>query len=115
MFYEDKKIVSHDVSEEGVVKIETENDSFTVNSWEFEVNKGEEAIDASEARNNRAIYVVDKIYDLIKDLNIPTEEIGFYLQKLMTRMQGVELAATMAAFGKKDGDIVRLKDWEDKL
>lgn len=127
MYYEDKKIIEQVFNEDGSARVTVGcdcedkatcgcyNGSFDISAWEFDVNSGEEKIDASSARNNRAVYVVDEVYSLLKKLDVRTEEVGYYMQKLMAKFQGVEQAAIIAAFGKTQDDDIRLSDWEKQL
>ena len=85
---------------------------FDIPVWEAELLISENPVDPSEARNIRGIYVVDKIYDIFKDLNINVEEFGYYMQKLTAKMQGIESASIARAFGKEDQLDIRISDWE---
>lgn len=83
--------------------------------WELNAVSTPHPSDASEGRNARAIVVVDALYELLKGLNVDTNEISYIAQKLMGKMQGVEAKAIMNAFGKSEEDITRIGDWEAKL
>lgn len=85
-----------------------------ISNWEYEVNSSETPIDASDARNNRAIYIVDAMYELVKTLDIPTNDISFIIQKFLSKVQGVEASAIENCFEKRD-DLMRISDWEKKL
>jgi len=120
-YFEDKKLVKVEECEDRTkrVTVEAKNgtvESFDVPNWEFEVNSSETSpVDASDARNNRAIYVVDAIYDLFKGLDVKTADISYILQKLLSKVQGIEAQAILNSFGKADESDIRLSDWEKKL
>lgn len=124
-YYEDKKIIKAEDGDDRYKRItvevgkdENDNDileTFDVSAWEFEVNSSDTPIDPSDARNNRAIYVVDAIYELFKALDIKTTEISYIIQKLLSKVQGIESQATLNCFGKVDEGEIRISDWENKL
>jgi len=125
MYFEDKKLVEVEDVDGGEKRLTVDTgvdadgnptmEKFNVPAWEYEVNSAEEPIDASSARNNRAIYVVDKIYDIFKSLDITVEDIGYICQKLIAKTQGIEEQARLNSFGKADAYDVRVSDWENKL
>ena len=127
MYFEDKKVVNFEDGVDGFKRVSYENgvdittdqpivETIDVRDWEWEVNKNEDrSVDASEARNNRAIYVVDELYGVLKNLDVKTTEISYILQKLLGKVSGVESQAILNSFGKANEGDVRLSDWENKL
>lgn len=125
MYYEDKKIVSEEDTDIRTKKLVLEIVSATeeapavtveveVTNWEYEVNSSEEPIDPTDARNNRAVYVVDAMYELFKTLDVHTNEISYTIQKFLSKIQGTEAKAIENCFGKFDNEM-KISDWENKL
>jgi hypothetical protein len=128
MFYEDKKILNVEELEDGNKRVEVEiepienedgskdvSEKFTIPGWELAAVATEEKSDSSDARNKRAIIVVDEIYKVIKEKNIRTCEISFVMQKLLAKLQGIEEQAINNCFGVDNKDEIRIGNWENKL
>lgn len=92
-----------------------ELEAFTVPEWEYKASTGLTPLDASTARNERAIVVVEKLYDVLKEMDVREKEISFILQKLLAKISCTERQATLNCYGKLYETDVRLSDWESKL
>lgn len=93
---------------------EKEEVSFDVPEWELATVMTEEPSDAGEARNKRAIILVDEIYELLLNRKARVEEIGFVIQKLITKLKGTEESAINNMFGVADKNDIRLNIWQEK-
>lgn len=129
MYYIDQKIINIENSKKTPgykrvtveLKKPTENkdgskdvaEKFSIPEWELNSVATTEPSDLSEARNRRGVYVVDKIYKVLKELDVSIEEFPFYNQKLLTKMSCTEENAINNLFGV--GDIIerRIHDWEN--
>ena len=115
-YFEDKKIIEvADGVDLGTKRLSTEEGSFDVPEWEWEATKTEEVSSGSEGRNSRGNYVVGKILELLRDLNIRTEEIGFYLQKVVNSYQDTEQIAILNALGLKVKNSLEATEAKNKI
>lgn len=118
MFYGEQEVVA---LEEGVIsgtkRIKTNSEAFDLPDWEANVCLTSWPTDISEVRNLRAIYAVDKIYDVLKELNIrvTANEMQFLLQKLLTKVEGVRKQAMLNCYGVSVEEDIRLSSLEEKL
>ena len=129
LYYEDKLILNVEDEENGYKRVTLElleakenvdgsKDVATKVSlmpWELENCAKQEKNSATDARNYRAIYLVDKIYDLLKEHDVSVDEIGFVVQKMLARLKGVEQQAILNCYGVSDPVDVRIGHWESKL
>jgi len=129
LYYEDKKILNVDDIDDRTKRVTLELDppiknadgtedvaeKITLMDWELQSVGTNVKSDASEGRNSRANYIVDKLWDLLLEHNVATTEISFILQKLLAKMSGVESKVWLNVLGVSEEKEVRLGHWQEKL
>lgn len=83
--------------------------------WEYLSVVTDEPSDATTVRNKRAIVITDKLYDILKDMDVRMEDISFVMNKLVTKLQGVEEDENNKRLGVDSRYDIRLKTHIDKL
>jgi hypothetical protein len=119
MFYEQYEIKNVLEGDKGYTRVQlvipdADDVIIDVKTWEYDEVVSEKPSDASEVRNKRAVYVVDKMYEVLKELDIRTGDIGFIMQKLLAKLGGIEEKAINDAFGVSIKQDIRLKRHWDK-
>jgi hypothetical protein len=119
LYYEENEIVNVEKGEGELRKVTLRNQSgetvVDIMQWELDACTTKEPSDASTGRNERAIILVDKIYDMFKEMNVNINEMGYVFQKFLAKTQGIEQKAVLNCFGKNEVNDVRIMDWENKL
>lgn len=94
---------------------EEEGDNLIIDipEWELAAVMTETPSDSSEVRNKSAIVVVDKIYDLLKEMNIRIEDVSYIIQKLLSKLSGIEEKKTNELLGVEDKYEVRIKNLDN--
>lgn len=127
-YWEDKKILNVEDVEDDYKKITFELTNYKENAdgskdvaetivvpeWELRVVSTTEPSDSSEARNSRGNYIVEKLFEILNDHNIRTDEISFIIQKLIGKLKGEEENAILNNFGVTRSEDVRLWNWTKK-
>ena len=94
-------------------------EKFDIPAWELTVCASFEPCSLlehlGELRNRRTNYVVQKMLELFKELDVNIEEWPHYSQKLIWSMQANEEEAINKAFGVADKNDIRLSHWEKML
>jgi len=126
LYFQGHKIIDVEDGKEGYQRVklvesvnpdtgEENIEVWDITGWELEVTATPFVSDATTGRNERAIYVVDKLYELIKDLDVRIEEIPYSLNKLLEKCKGVEEQVRLNLLGKTKGIDVRIGDWDKNL
>lgn len=121
-YYENFKIVdvAEDDSGKKMLKLEVPKEDgneyifVTMPEWEYKASVTDHPSDPSESRNSRSIVVVDRLYEVLKEMDVRVEDIGFLCQKLLSKFGGVEEKATNDAFGVDNKYNIRLASHYDK-
>lgn len=130
VYYGDKKVLEVELEEatntvrltlELLEPIENEDGSkdvaekISVPDWEYEAIISSEPTDATRVRNERSFHVVDKIYDLLKDLDVRTEDLAFIIQRFLAKVQGIEEQGLLNVYRTSDRGDVRISHFENLL
>jgi hypothetical protein len=118
MYYGDKKIVSVEPGfSELYTRVHTESGPIDLPHWEYKICVTTYPSDLSDLRNFRCVYIVDKLYDVLRELNIRVtqNECTYLTQKLLTKIQEVQKIAMLTGLGVASEDDIRLKLLESKL
>lgn len=124
-YWEDKKIINVEDVEDNYKKVTYELNNYTTNSdgskdiaetiivpeWELRVVSTTALSDSSEARNSRGNYIADKLFEVLNDHNIRTDEISFIIQKMIGKLKESEDNAILKNFGVTKSSDVRLWNW----
>ena len=121
-YYESFKIVDVAEDTDGTRKLKLEIPKedgneyifITLPEWEYKATVTEHPSDASEARNSRTVVVVDKLYAILKEMDVRVEDIGFISQKLLSKFGGIEEKAINETFGVDNKYNIRLASHYDK-
>jgi len=84
-------------------------------AWEYEVCKTTEPSDLTELRNSKTVYIVDKVYDLFKELDINVADLNFIMDKLLNKFKGTEFQAIWNCLGVQSSQDIRISHYENKL
>lgn len=116
MYFSTYEILNVEDTKDGYKRVELKNtkdeeDHIKVDMPEWELNAcaTEEPTTDSDVRNLSAIYVVDKIYDKMLELDVRMDDVGYIVQKLMAKIQGEEKNSVLENFGVEYSYDVRLK------
>lgn len=94
-------------------------EKFVIPNWELAACSATEPCREdehyTELRNRRANYVVQKMLEMLIDLDTRVEDIQFYMRKMLESMQLSEERAINLAFEVSDKDDIRFSDWERKV
>lgn len=125
LFYEDK-IIDEVTEGEGMRRVklsyeypiknedgsESTGEVIDLPAWELEACTTKEKSDASTSRNSRAIYIVDKMYEMMEQHNVRVDEISFIIQKFLTKMGGMEQKKMLELYKVSDKNEVRFSNWK---
>ena len=115
-FYEDQEIIEESEGfKEGIKRIVTVEGGFDLPQWEYDAVITEEKSDATSGRNNRAIPVARKIIDILEEMDVRVEEIGFYLQKVLQSLKQREGETVLRAFGFRPTNEVEMGQLENEV
>lgn len=118
MYYGKKEVLEiNDGMEPNTKRIVMTDEACDLPSWEADACVVGWPGDESDIRNLRANVVVDKIYDLLKELNarIGRNDLPYVIQKLLSRIEGTEQKAVQNCFGISDDNDLRISHIESKL
>ncbi len=96
-------------------RVTTEKGSFDVPEWEFVACASKDPRDLTELMNERAKVVVGKVLGLFLELDVRTEELPYYISKVLHSMENNEEIAKLIAFGFKPENIVDIQAMKNEV
>ena len=99
------------------ISIDDTHEMFTIPEWELNACSATEPCVEQEhltvLLRRRADYVVSKIIKEFKELDVRTDDIGYYMRHLLDSMQQSEDKSTLKAFGVSEIGEVRISTWQN--
>jgi hypothetical protein len=105
-FYENRAIKDQAETSDGLVVglLFEDGSSINIPKWESEFLVTDSEINETDARNLRANYVAGKILEVLLNLDVKMEEVGYYLKKVNDSLFDINFGS----FGKMVDWMIRL-------
>lgn len=128
-YFSDKKVINTEQEENGYTRLTLElpepielpdggkevAEKISIPEWEYLAGKSDQPTDDSYTRNMATIVVVDRLYDILKGMDVRTEDLSFIIQKFLQKVQGIEEQGLLNIYKVSDRRDIRISHFENLL